>query len=464
MIPLRPDSGWRMDHGAGWTWVVRRRAAKKGGEDLLAALGVQQTVCLRKLAGSRAEEVRYGRFLRNGAVSVMEMVAAAARDTGRRAAGRHVLAIQDTTEINFAGHELSKRGFGTAGNGSDLGLFLHPVVALDAGHGGIFGLVDAQILNRTRGKVGDRKKRLLAEKESQRWLAGMQASGEVLAASLSVTVVGDRESDIYEAFAQCPQGVHMLVRAAQNRALGDGGVLFEKAAAWPIVDRYVIDVPAKPGQRARRARVALRFGEVRLKRPSGASRELAPALAVSVVDVCEEAPPEGEKPVRWLLLTSHRVATAADARRMVAWYRRRWTIEQVFRTLKTHGFDIEQSQIVEAKTFVKLLTAALIAAIAVMQLIHARDGASGQRLADAATTVDPAFLIALCAVLEGKTVKLKNPHPPDSLAHLAWIVARLGGWSGYSSKGYKPPGPKTMHDGLLRFEARQAGWELAKNV
>ena len=70
-------------------------------------------------------------------------------------------------------------------------------------------------------------------------------------------------------------------------------------------------------------------------------------------------------------------------------------------------------------------------------------------------------LRSLNASLEGRTAALKNPHASTSLAWLAWIVARLGGWSGYTSKGYKPPGPKTMHHGLLRLDPMLAGWRLA---
>ena len=44
------------------------------------------------------------------------------------------------------------------------------------------------------------------------------------------------------------------------------------------------------------------------------------------------------------------------------------------------------------------------------------------------------------------------------------VIGRLGGWSGYVGGGYKPPGPKTMHDGLRRFDAIKHGWGLAQNV
>ena len=422
----------------------------------------RRTVCLRKLGGNRAGEMRFGRFLHNQAVTAKEMIATAACATGLRAAGRHVLAIQDTTEINFQAHVKSKRGFGTVGNGTDIGLLLHPLVAVDAGHGGIIGLAGAEIINRRDGKVEDRKTRPLAEKESRRWLSGMQSARAVLHGAGQVTVVGDRESDIFGLFAGRCGNVHLLVRAAQNRGLEDGGRLFKTVRGWPVQDRYAIDVPVKPGQIARRAVVALRFGAVSLKRPATSPKHWPLRIDLHAVDVIEEDAPAGQKPVHWLLITSHRVESLAGAAEIVVWYRRRWTIEQVFRTLKSQCLDIEQSQIVTAEVLGKLLIVALIAAVAVMQLIHARDGKSRQRIEDAANRFDPRFLAALGARLEGKTEKQKNPHPPGSLASLAWMAGRLGGWSGYTSKGYKPAGPKTMHDGLLQLQARHEGWKIAK--
>ena len=86
---------------------------------------------------------------------------------------------------------------------------------------------------------------------------------------------------------------------------------------------------------------------------------------------------------------------------------------------------------------------------------------AGPSPADAVDPADMPALVQLNASLEGPTNKLKNPHDPASLAWLAWIVARLGGWSGYTSKGYRPPGPKTMHHGLLRLDPILLGWKLA---
>ena len=439
------------------------------GDALLAAMQRSRTMCLSVLAANRAETRRFTDFLDNEAVTRQEMLTHAGRLTAGRAAGRHVLAIADTSELNFAGHTGSKSGFGTVGNGCDIGVFVHPIVAMDADHGGILGLVGAEVINRTQGRAGDHKTRRADEKESRRWLGGAETAGDVLAAASMITMVEDREGDIYDQFARRPDNVHQLVRAAQNRSLAPDGRLFERCAAWSEVARHTITVPARrdgsgKGARAERtAVVAVRFGDVTVQRPAGADKSLPAELPLRVVDVREADPPEDPRErVHWCLLTTHAVATAAQAMQIVRWYRLRWTIEQVFRTMKTDGVDVETSQITTPGSLLKLVTVALIAAVRVMQLVIGRDGGTGQTLTDViADAAEIPALRAINATLEGRTEKLKNPFDPASLAWYAWIAARLGGWSGYTSRGYKPPGPKIIARGLKKLDAMILGWLLA---
>ncbi|WP_246757025.1 transposase, partial [Bradyrhizobium neotropicale] len=65
----------------------------------------------------------------------------------------------------------------------------------------------------------------------------------------------------------------------------------------------------------------------------------------------------GVEPLHWRLLTSHRIANAQDAWRIVEWYKQRWIIEQFFRVLKTQGFKLEDSQIGTARAFHVLMEA-----------------------------------------------------------------------------------------------------------
>ncbi len=425
----------------------------------------KRTLCVHRLAENRNQALQFGSFLANPAVTAHEMLATTGRQTSQRAAGRHVLAVMDTSELHFATHEASKRGFGTGGNGKDMGLFLHPTVAVDAATGGVIGLVDCIVMNRVAGKTIDPRLRSADEKESRRWLYGAEVAGDCLAGADMITVVADRESDIFDLFARRPANTHLLCRSAQSRALAAGGLLAEYCATLPERAREIIEVPAKGKHPARQAVVALRFGAASLARPvRPQNKHLPETVPLWVVDVREVNPPDGAEPLHWRLLTTHAVATLAQARQIIIWYRMRWTIEQVFRSLKTHGLRIEDSQMEEARCFTKLAVIALIAAVRSMQLVLARDGGTGQPVTDAADPTDMPALRQLNASLEGRTEKLKNPNDQSTLAWFAWIVARLGGWSGYVSRGYRPPGPKTVHrQRILRLDQILLGWRLANH-
>ncbi len=411
------------------------------------------------------------------------MLSTAANHTARAALGRHVLAIQDTTEFNYSGHARGKRGFGVVGNGKDIGFFLHPVIVIDAGSGdprqpgragGVLGLADAFISSRKKQPPGGRKSREkarrvprpIALKETHRWIDGLASANRVLSGAAMVTVVGDRECDMYEEFA-APRAshVHILVRAAHDRCLTGGGKLFADMAALPGVAGQAIDIPAKAGQPARKALTRVSYGSVEIARSHYVHDKTLPkSLTLRAIRVAETAAPQGVKPVEWLLLTTHALASLADALRVVGWYRARWTIEQVFRTMKTQGFDLEESQIETPEVLTKLAIAVLIAALRTMQLVLARSGATDQKLADAMDEAQEPLVEALTQKLQGKTEKLKNPHAKGSLARLSWVVGRLGGWDGYEGHGYKPAGPKTIAFGLIQFDAIRTGWLLTKDV
>jgi Transposase DDE domain len=438
-----------------------KRLACVGGA-LLAAMQQKRTLCVHRLAEDRNQAVQFGRFLANPAVTTREMVTTGGRLAGQRAVGRHVLAITDTTDLRFPTHQGSKHGFGGDANGTDPGLFLHPVLAVDAETGGVVGLVDCAVINRTEGKVTGHKQRPADDKESRRWLHGAEVAADRLAGAGMITMVGDRESDIYDLFARRPATVHLLCRSAQNRAVTTGGLLLAHCAGLAEQWRDTIDVPARGNQPARKAVVTLRFGAASLKRPDKPpAKGLPQSVSLWVVDVQEVNPPKGAKPVHWRLLTTHAVTTLDQAQQIITWYRMRWIIEQVFRSLKSHCLRIEDSQMEEADCFIKLAVVAMIAAVRAMQLVLARDGSTGQPITDAVDLADMPALHALSASLQGRTEKLRNPHDETKLVWYVWIVARLGGWSGYTSRGYKPPGPKTMHHGLLRLDQILLGWRLA---
>jgi DDE family transposase len=70
-------------------------------------------------------------------------------------------------------------------------------------------------------------------------------------------------------------------------------------------------------------------------------------------------------------LTTHEITTREQAQQIVAWYRVRWIIEQVFRSMKSDCLWIRDSQLEDANCFTKLAIAGLIAAI---RSVRARGG------------------------------------------------------------------------------------------
>jgi hypothetical protein len=436
-----------------------------GGANLHAALVGQPGSCIRRLGGTRAREMQFTRFLRNRAVTAAAMSQHAGEQTARRVAGREVVAIQDTSELVLGGRRARQAGYGPVGKGGALGgLLLHPVLAVDAHSEALLGVASMQVWNRRGGgKRPSRRKRATADKESQRWIDGMKQAGEVLAAAASIMVIADRESDTYELFGQRPANVHLIVRACQNRRIeppedAADNLLFGFIDSQPEQGRFVVTIPAAPGRKARTAELAVRFAPVELRKPRRGDPTLPKTVAVTLVDVREvSTPPDGSPPIQWRLLTTHTVGNLAQARRVLELYRLRWIIEEFFHTLKTAGFDIEAADISKPQAMINLVAAATIAAVTVKQLVQARDGTTDQRLTDAFDPDDQPILEAVSAKLEGKTQRQRNPHPKGSLAFAAWVIARLGGWTGY----YGKPGPKVMRRGLDDFRAIKFGTTLA---
>jgi hypothetical protein len=425
------------------------------------ALVARPGCCIRRLGGKRAGEMQFRRLLHNRSVTAAEMSQHAGALTGQRVADRHVVVVQDTSEL-VLGSRRTRPGYGAVAEGKAAGLLLHPMLAVEVGTGALLGLVSMQVWNRGADELAPRRKRATADKESQRWIDGSKQAGTVLAEAASITMVSDRESDFYELFVERPHNVDLVVRACQNRGIAaspdEPGLLFAFIDAQPEQGRFTTTIPAAPGRSVRQAELAVRFAPVALRRPrNGADPALPGTVDVSLVDVREVSQPkDGSKPVHWRLLTTHGVATMLDARRIVDLYRSRWTIEEFFRTLKTAGFDIEAADIGDPHAMINFVAAATIAAVTIKQLVQARDGNTDQLLSDAFDPEDRPVLEAVCTRLEGKTERQRNPHPKGTLAFAAWVIARLGGWTGY----YGKPGAKVMRIGLADFHAIKYGTTL----
>jgi Transposase DDE domain len=418
------------------------------------------SLVLKTIGGTRSGEVAVQRLLSSPRLSVDTIIEASSMRTVRACAGRRVVCAQDTSEINFA-RWAGRKGLGPGGDGKTPGFFVHPIVAVDAEEEAVLGLVGARIWTRGSAPVAPRASREIEDKESARWIEGAHTASERLRDAAQIIVTGDQEADIWACFARRPVNVELLVRGRHDRPLATQGTLFSAPRSWPELCRYQITIaPRRIGEKARTTIVVARSGPIRVLRPATARKQDPAELELGLVEITElEPPPKGVEPVLWRLLTTLPVDGADAAKDIARLYCLRWRIEEVFRTLKSDGLKLEDSQVRGVEHLFRLAALGLAAAVRILQLVDARNG-SFRPMSD---VLDQEFEPAVAAIgktREGGTKPQQNPHPQGSLSWLSWIVARYGGWNCYG----KPPGPKTMAQGWKRFSAILAGYIMAKQL
>ena len=161
----------------------------------------RKTVCLRQLGGDRKGELQAGRFFASPKVTAAKLVAGWSDLTGAACAGRHVLAIQDRSEVNSPTTAQRRRGLGPVGKGNAYGVLVHAMIAVDATSGSCLGLVGGDVWSRDGVNPIPHRQRPLAERESVHWMDTAQQAKQVLKPAEMVTVVADREADIYPSWA-----------------------------------------------------------------------------------------------------------------------------------------------------------------------------------------------------------------------------------------------------------------------
>ena len=445
---------------------ARNVQLERRGEWVFEQIVETGSVVIKTIGGDRAGEIGAHRFLEAQDVSVGSICNHFAERTAVACANQRIVVAQDTTEINFAGRDKARTGLGPAGAaGSTVGFFMHAGIAIDVASEALLGLATLQIWTRDDCPASDRRKRTLEDKESYRWLETGNAAADVLGGAQQIIMVADREGDIYSHFARHRPQVDLIVRVAQNRnTLSDDettmGLFARLDELAPLGTDTVDVIPRRIGEKPRTATVAIRAGRFRLARPhNGASRDDPAAFEINVVEAREIDAAGVREPLLWRLVTTLPVATLAEANDVVGLYRLRWRIEEVFRVLKADGVKLEDSQMQGAGKLFKLAALALAAAVRIIQLRDARDG-SPRPASDVIEADDVAAVEMIGKTLEGRTKRQQNHHQAGSLAWLAWIVARLGGWNCY----YKPPGPKTMAAGWKKLATMLTAIKIATDA
>ena len=275
-------------------------------------------------------------------------------------------------------------------------------------------------------------------------------------------VVMDREADDYALWTTIrEQGDEFVIRAHQDRCLVEAGRKLQAALAGAAFSvQREVRLSSRGGARppqtrtshpdrdGRKATLGLRAGTVEIRRPAGVAPLGQPTMRLSVVEVVEIDPPEGEEGVRWLLLSTLPVDTPHAICRIVDIYRKRWLIEEFNKAIKT-GCAFEKRQ---AESWAHLQkTLALLVPVA-WRLLVLRALSRDTPTAPALDLFDDVELQALRTLAP----KAKLPKKP-TVRQVLLAVAAVGG----HLKANGEPGWLVLGRGLEHLLEFAAGWRAA---
>jgi len=441
-------------------------------------LSVKESAVMNHLAESHADNMAFSRFFNNDAVQPDVLEKVLQNKAVELTVGNHLLCFQDTTEINKEHHRklysADDSDLGPTGNNKDIGFFVHPVLLVNTAGYFPMGFSSVECWNRKWDKQDKRDRKYqqqpIEEKESYRWISSGKTTKDLLEKQCAhLTIIGDRESDIYEEFDQLKSDkCDVLVRSKENRVLyGSRERLYECLASQPVAGGYVIEIrdDQRRGHIGRKANIEIRYCKVKIARPKNLKSASAPKfIELTAIEARERVGAEESiEPVLWRLLTTHHVPDVSVALLMVEWYKTRWLIEEVFRLLKTQGLNIEASQLQSGKALKSLAILGLQAVLRILQLRQDRDGLCSMHASVAFSPDEIEF-----AKLVGKhhikstTPLQSNPFDECSLAWIGWIIARLGGWKAYRSTA--SPGVITLKRGMQKFDQMFQGFLIIRNL
>jgi hypothetical protein len=380
----------------------------------------------------------------------------------QRVQDKDLICIQDTSEYMYS-HQKGLRKEGELGRIShdyNVGIRVHPMLVLDAVDEFAYGFSSLEMINRDEHNQnkpeGFYKKLSIEEKESYRWIQAALHTKRLLQGAQSVTIVSDRESDIYQLWSRIPdERTHLVIRTCLNRIFKnekDEKTDPAQSATRVGIMKLSVSVDSGKKRKAREADIELFVQKSWTRKPPGLKQKNEPDSIPLYMVVAKEIvhqPREVPDPIEWVLLTDIKTETFQDAIKIISIYKSRWNIEQIFRLTKHQGFQLERSQLETAHALENLIALVFIAAVKVFQMVKSRNDEHRPAL-DIFQKKEVKLLARINKGLEGRSKRSKNKNKPESAAFIIWIIARLGNWK---PEDKDPPGPIT----LLR------GWMVLQN-
>ena len=206
-----------------------------------------------------------------------------------------------------------------------------------------------------------------------------------------------------------------------------------------------------PERVERTATLHVRWATVTVKRRQYSEATLR-TLTMQAVHVVEPAPPPGEVPIEWMLVTSEPAQSLEDATAVVDHYRTRWLIEEYFKALST-GCGFEKRQLTSLSGLVRALAVFIPMAWRLLVLRHL--GRAPQSV-PVGHVLDRVQLLLLRRLLERRGYR---PPSRPTMRDAMLGIAALGG----HVKNNGAPGWLVLGRGITRLFDIELGWRLARD-
>lgn len=377
-----------------------------------------------------------------------------------QSAGSVVLAIQDTTFLNYNSRaDIEGLGhIGTVGKVHNQGLVMHSILAFDPKAEVALGLIDQTIWSRKKEPIKhtarERKLLPIQKKESMKWLKGLHATKDLLGdLKKQVVTVADREADIFEFMNEAQSlGQNFVIRATRNRKiLKDNAysLIWDELLDQEVAGKMEVQVPARAGKKKRKAILEVRFCSLLIK-PTVERPEIRHSSPVKVYGVLARetrAAKDGTQ-LEWLLLTDIEVRNYKEAVEKVDWYKCRWQIEVFHKVLKS-VCRVESCGLRSADQLKKFITLASVTAWKLQWMIHVSRTAPTRSCKEILEESEWKILAAL-------SVGKKGPKGPPTIKEAVLWIAKLGGFGGRKSDG--DPGVITLSRGWLKLKTTVSHW------
>lgn len=300
------------------------------------------------------------------------------------------------------------------------------------------------------------------QKQTQHWIDVIKAVAVRLGQHAPTTRFWfqiDRGGDawpILQALAKlAPHWFTVRARNRRVRCARGRSWLRPVLARHPVLGGSIVEVPPTSKRPGRLAHLTLHATRVVLVLRDRHTRRRWPFELYAVWAHEVGTAPRGEAPLDWMLLTNIPVETLAEVQRVLDGYTMRWRLEDVHKTWKSAGCQMEASQLRSQAAVSKWATLLFTVAVRIERLKHLARTAPDQP----ASVELSAYELHALRLLKRKEKKRTETVPvamPTIEQAVRWI-ADLGGYTGTSSGG--PPGSITIRRGFERVSAAATALE-----